>query len=459
MPRKNRNKTSFFSNFKLLLTISIIVVAAIGVAAYYLLATSQKPAQQTSQGQAQTPTQQAPTKDYYYSLSECPKTAFLVVYANDVQKSTAKSMIGILEAALRAGGVNIEDVPKCIVSKDELGIKLRVYPGLVYRGDVPGLDKYAVADEGGYKILRPAISSALAYRLGIAAVYSYKAEALIVEGNTPFTRVSQDLEKLRGLLTQLAVANITAIKKVGVSEIPVRLSYVPTVVFVSKDPLDAGLEHIKKLGGDYYVPVEAIQKMLPTYLGSRGLETTTPPPTLFDEGAKFGDDNAPVRLYLLEDYWCPFCAKLYQSTGDYLEGLVEDGELQIRFVDLIVHPEVLEMHAFTDCLYEKTGDGYAYFNITRDIYAEVSKGRQPDLNRTVQLASKYFGQDVIEEARQCMESKKDKVMELSTRLQNEEGLGGTPTLFFWNPQEKKGLLVIGYIERSDMEQILQWVKG
>ena len=462
MLKKSKNKTNDSPNFKLLIIVAIVAVAAIGAASYYYLANmSPTPTQPTRPGQNQTTPQQpqVPTKEYYYSLAECPKTAFIVVYANDVQKSTAKSMIGILEAAFGSEGANIKDVPKCIVSKDELGINLRVYPGFVYRGDVPGLDKYTVAEEDGYKILRPAISSALAYRFGIEAVYSYKAEALVVEGSTLFTKVRSDLEKLKGLFTQLAVADITEIKKVGRSDIPVSLNYVPTVVFVSKDPLDSGLTHLEKLGDRYYVPVEAIQKMLPDYLGSRGLETTKPPPEFFDKGASFGGDEAPIKLYLLEDYWCPFCAKLYQSTGDYLESLVKDGELQIRFVDLIVHPDVLEMHAFTDCLYEKTGDGYAYFNITREIYATLSQGKEPDLNFTIELASKYFSQDLIDEAKQCMESKKDQIIEITTKLQREEGLGGTPTLFFWNEEKKRGLIVIGYIELDDMKQIIEWIKG
>jgi len=448
-----RGKKSRGVDVKTLILLGIIVVLAAALAFTYW-EFYQKQAPQQAQPPQQAPPQGQAGQGEAVSLAQCSAAKALVyVYEGEAQREAAKNAFQLLDIVFRNSGISLQGVEKCVVPARGVGKKLRVYPVILYRG-IPQLDKYSVGEVDGFKALGPHFSLGLAERIGVKPVFSYSAAAVIVEGDAPFTQVKVNLDELRGFLTQMAVANITKIEKVKAGDIPLKLKYLPTVVFVSNNPLAEGLDYLTPAGNGYYVPGDFAQKILPRYLGARGIETSEPPPQQLEKGPVVGGE-AKLELYILEDYWCPFCGKFYKDTGDELTRLIKDGTLRVHFVDLIIHPQVVPLHAFADCLYNKTRDGWKYLNLTLKLYGMLDSGKTPRLEDAKAAAEKIFGPDAVKEALSCMNATAKNIEARNQEL-GKLGFSATPTFYLWNPELKKGLIVRGYITPDQLDQIVEW---
>ncbi len=444
---------------KTLVLLGIIVVLAVGLAvALWQLqqraTPGTAPQQQPTQPQQQSQQGQQAGGEAS-SLAQCSGDKVLVyVYVTKQQRGAAQAAFQLLDIVLRNSGIDTTGAKHCILSADALGEKLRAYPAVLYKG-FPGLDKYKVGDVDGFGLLGPHFSLGLAERIGVKPLLTYTATAIIVEGDAPLTDVGVNDKQLESFLVEFAAANITKIERVKVTEINLKLDYVPTIVLLSNYPLDKGLDYLKPAGNGYYVPVEFAQKVLPRYLGARALQTTVPPPKELEGGPTVGGE-AQAELYILEDYWCPFCARLYKEAGGELERLVKQGTLRIHFVDLIIHPQVIRLHALADCLYNKTGDGWKYFEMTGRLYQMLSSGKEPQFSDALAVAREVYGSKTVEEALPCVNATAKWIDEYSSVLE-KLGFSATPTLYFWNPKLGKGLIVRGYISVDQLDSIVEWV--
>ncbi len=443
----------------LLLGIIVVLAAALAVSLWQLQQLQRPPAtpqagqpQQGQGGAAQKPQGQPGSQA---SLAQCRGDRVLVyVYASEEQRKAAKTAFQLLELILRNSGINTTGIGRCTVPASGVGEKLRAYPAVLYKG-IHELDKYKTGEVDGFYTLGPHFSIGLAERIGVKPVLTYKAAALIVEGDAPLTQVDVDEARLRAFLVQFAAANITKVEKIKASEAPVKLSYYPSIILVSNDPLDKGLDYLKALGNGYYVPGDFAQKVIPRYLGARAVETVEPPPKELQGGPTVGGE-AEAELYILEDYWCPFCARLYKDDGAQLESLVKEGTLRLHFVDLLIHPQVVKLHALANCLYNKTGDGWKYLQFTEKIYALLSQGKEPQLSDAETIAREIYGNATLQEAMACLDGEVNTVLQKSQAL-GKLGFSATPTLYFWNPKLKKGLIVRGYITPDQLDSIVEWV--
>ncbi|GEM_PF-2062700 len=458
MKSKKRRKREGF-DVKTLVLLGIIAVLAVGLAvALWQLqgrAPEATPAQQPAQPQQQAPQQGQQAGGEASSLAQCSGDKVLVyVYATPQQRGAAQAAFQLLDVVLRNSGIDTEGTKHCVLSASALGERLRAYPAVLYKG-FPGLDEYKVGEIDGFGLLGPHFSLGLAERIGVKPLLTYTATAIIVEGDAPLTAVDVDENQLRSFLIDFAAANITKIERVKASEISLELDYLPTVVLLSNDPLDKGLDYLKPAGNGYYIPVEFAQKLLPRYLGARGVQTRVPPPKLLEEGPVLGGE-AQAELYILEDYWCPFCARLYKEAGGELERLVKEGKLRIHFVDLIIHPEVVRLHALAECLYNKTGDGWKYYEMTSRLYQMLSAGKEPQFSDALAVARQVYGDKAVEEALPCVNETAKRIEERTAAL-GKLGFSATPTLYFWNPRLGKGLIVRGYISVDQLDSIVEWV--
>ena len=393
----------------------------------------------------------------------CPATALVYVYLNDQQKSAADTVTSNLKLALQQYGLNILNVPVCSIPATSLSQKLRVYPALLFKGNISALSLFVVGEIDGYKVLNPGVSAYMASQAGLRPVLTYTAELYIVKGTAPFPDIRENESNIKYIVGQLSLSNITSIQQVSVNSLGINLTRLPAIVLKSNYNLSSGYQYVVPLGKNYYTFREDVVGQVLQYLGVQTYEILAPPnPDLLRKGVKIGDsDNL---LFILEDYHCPYCAMLINSTGNMLYNYAKTGKLQVVFVDLIIHSEVVPMHAIAKCAYNQTKDGYAYFNVSQELYHLYISGTattMADANKTV---AKYFGKNILDKCAPLLNSYQSDIQAFSRNLM-QQGFTGTPTLIFWSNKTHKGLIVEGCLDiklcitEQQFSQILSWLQG
>ncbi len=84
-------------------------------------------------------------------------------------------------------------------------------------------------------------------------------------------------------------------------------------------------------------------------------------PQVLEAAYRKGSPDAPVTIIEFSDYQCPFCQRWFNDTYPQLQPYIEDGTVQLIFVDfpLNIHPEAPAAHQAARCAGEFNGnDGY-----------------------------------------------------------------------------------------------------
>lgn len=403
----------------------------------------------------------------------CPSTALIYVYLDDQQKSVADEITSNFKVILQQHGLNIINVPVCTIPASSLSRKLRVYPALLYRGNISALSMFTVGEVDGYKVLNPGISAYMASQIGIKPAFTYTAELYVVKGGAPFSEIKADessIKYLADLLSLNLVANITMVQQASIDSLSINHTFtrLPTIIFKSSYNLSEGYtDVVTSLGGNFYAFREDITERILRYLETLGwfqaYETRIPPqPELLRKGVVLGEsDNV---MYILEDYHCPWCARLINAAGDMLYSYAKTGKLQIVFVDLIVHPEVLSMHALTKCVYNYTKEGDVYFNVSRELYSMLIAGTTTTLSDANKTLMKYVPKSIIDACTLELNKYQADAQAFSYNL-TQQGFTGTPTLIFWNTKTQKCLIVEGCLDvqtcitEQQISQIISWLQG
>jgi hypothetical protein len=394
-------------------------------------------------------------------VARCAEPSLVYVYATDAQRKAADEITSTLKMMLQQGGVNIINLPVCAVPASSFERRFQVYPALLIRGNVTVPSKYVSSTFGEYKELYPLLSAMIAYYSGVQVSYGYSGEALLVAGTAPLTDLSQEPSNLREILSQVFLVNVTKVEKVSPGALPFKLEVLPAVLVRSDYNLSRGAPYIVSPGSGFYTVREDLHRSILQSFGVFAYELRRSPPQLLEEGVSMGSEGAPT-LYILEDYHCPYCAKFYEANANLLLELVKQGKLRVVFVDLVVHPEVAPIHAFTWCLHNTTGNAYLYFNVSRSLYDLFSKGTSTSLDDAVKAALSLASPDVVNASKACMPRRQGTLQELSSSLRSL-GFTGTPTFVFWNSATGKGLVVEGCldlnvcIKEEDFTRVLEWL--
>ena len=403
---------------------------------------------------------------YYYlgshkgSSITCSENSIVYVYSSQKQKEKAEKFFETFKQLAAREGLNLSSVETCVIDANSLSRKLRMYPALMYRGKVSGLEQITVGEIDGYHIVDYMASLNVARYAGIEPTFTYEAKAFIVSGSSPWSRPSVDVSKMKSELERLALAKITDVVEVGVEDSPVEVDVAPALIFESTYNLSEGVQYLEKTGNNYYMLLKAYNvRLAQDYLGAEAAELRKLPAVLSKDLPSLGSQDAPVRLYIFEDYLCPYCAKFYKDCYDHLVEKAKAGLLQVVAVDFIVHREVLDAHALTRCLYAETSNGSLYFQISDELYLKYYEGVSPTLQEAVTIAAEYVSNDTLARAKACMLSEREVIYNLTLSAYYKIGIGGTPTLLFWERDKKVGLLFTGYIPWSQVEEVVDWLSG
>ena len=403
---------------------------------------------------------------YYYldlhnnSSVSCPENSIVYVYFNQEQKESAEKFFEVFRQLAAKEGLNFSSVETCVVDAKSLSRELRMYPVLMYRGKVSGLEQITVGEVDGYNIVTYMLSLDVARYAGIEPVFTYEAKAFIVSGSSPWSKPNIDVSKVKSELEWLALAKITDVVEVGVENSPVEVDAAPTLVFESTYNLSEGVQYLERTGNNYYMLLKVYNvRLAQDYLGAEAAELRNLPAILNEDLPSLGSQDAPVRLYIFEDYLCPYCAKFYEDCYYRLIEKTEAGLLQVVAVDFIVHREVFDTHAFTRCLFAETSNGSLYFQISDELYRKYYEGGMPTLQEAVTIAAEYVSNDTLARAKVCMPSEREAIYNLTLSSYYKIGIGGTPSLLFWGQDKNIGLLFTGYIPWDQVEEVVDWLSN
>ncbi len=170
---------------------------------------------------------------------------------------------------------------------------------------------------------------------------------------------------------------------------------------------------------------------------------------------RIGNDNAPVQIIEFSDYQCPFCERWYKETYVQLRPYIDDGTVQLIFVDypLSFHPQADEAAQVARCVGE-VGGNEAYWQIHDKLFESLATWSGQNAPGPIfnELADSIgLDGDAIE---QCMNSNKYlEHVQMGIAEGNRLGVSGTPTFFI------NGNRLVGAQPWSAFETYIQQAGG
>ncbi|MEB3779384.1 MAG: thioredoxin domain-containing protein [Desulfurococcales archaeon] len=153
-----------------------------------------------------------------------------------------------------------------------------------------------------------------------------------------------------------------------------------------------------------------------------------------------GPKDAKLELYVFYDLYCPYCAREFTESLDYMISLTERG-VKLVFVDTVVHPEAVDMHAELRCV---AASGGPYVEILKDLYASfVEEGKPPSMELLKQLESKYGYKG--HSSGDCTKKEKFNAVSMTQYAIQQLGVPGTPTKVIYNLEKNKAWALPGYM--------------
>ncbi|MEM1541375.1 MAG: thioredoxin domain-containing protein [Ignisphaera sp.] len=182
-----------------------------------------------------------------------------------------------------------------------------------------------------------------------------------------------------------------------------------------------------------------------TYLDAKeiypNVVTTKSPALDYNETTIIGSINAKYYLFIYEDAYCSFCAKMYQETIPKLLNLVENGTVAIVLKNMITHEEALEVHKNIVSLYLENKNGFQIFEIMNDIYAMVAQNSIPSLEKVKDLITRRIGR--LPDLDRYGESA-EKLINFETIEAYNLTIFGTPGIVIWNNEREIGIVIVGF---------------
>ena len=154
-------------------------------------------------------------------------------------------------------------------------------------------------------------------------------------------------------------------------------------------------------------------------------------PQVLEAAYREGSPDAPVTIIEFSDYQCPFCQRWFNQTLPSLKPYLEDGTVQLIFVDfpLNIHPEAPAAHQAARCAGEFNGNE-GYWTMHDALFNSLSRwSGQPNTAAILKEVADEAGLDG-DAIQVCVESGRyqpqvDAGLNEGIRL----GISGTPTFF------------------------------
>ncbi len=384
-----------------------------------------------------------------------------VIYVDPSQLSRVKEFTKKFTQELTRFGLNCSNYYFLHTSKFEVKA-LPAYPSLLIKGKLPSSLYNAFIKLGNYWLLKPPIFKyvSMNYGINIKMRFTYKSEVVVVNGSFPSSRIELKMprNKLVELLSWTSSTNVTKIELVGQDKISTQLPYYPIILFkVGNVNITEYTPLLKPVSnGRYYTYDirwfnEVLIPILSSYEGKEILLETHIKPDL--RGPSIGSKEAPIKVLIFEDVYCPFCARFYANVMPNLTvNFIKKGIIEFIMKDFIVHRASVPIHEALVCYYERYGNGTKYYMTMSKLYELYMKKGQVTLSDV----SDILGLNASKLRTLCDASK---VLKEEAELASKYGVLGTPTFVIWNNDMGKGLILVGYAGYREFVSLINEVLG
>ncbi len=364
----------------------------------------------------------------------------------------------------------------CSISADELNLTgLRFYPQLVVvvADDVIGDAVKAIYDkvlEDNVYLLNRYATYDIMKKANISLTFKYSASAILVNGTTKFSSIPENkIAKVKEIAERLALVEITNFSVVEWSRYP-NLTIYPTIVYISKDPIDQDNELLEKLRDNVYVFKKSLRLDLVDFM-SRYLdieliaETHTKPNTTYVP--IYGSKNATLYLYIYEDLLCPWCSRFHTFVVPDLEKYyIFNNTLALIHKNLIVHSEIRKFHEHSMCLalkYENLTLIIEIFHAFYDVYtAYLENGSGYKVIQNVDQYYRKAVEEILGHYEDCNISSllsiaNDVISRDNNEASNVYGITGTPGFVLWSNEKNIGFVFVGYRDFDYMKKLIEYL--
>ena len=391
---------------------------------------------------------------------ECPeKNAVVEIYREKrLPENILKEVVKVLQQYFGEGA----KLGLCSIPWNHTafgGRTLRVYPAIALKAEeLPEkLRSYIVEEVGGLYVLNYATSIQVALTAGLRPEFTKEANVTIVNGTTPFSSVPRlegsTLDKLKMFLEMLAAARIESVEVAPAEEFP-WLNVYPSVIFSSTHNLSQGVVHIVSEHGLYVINRSfALQlaEVLGSVLGKNiAAEVRFRPPM---SGVELGPETTILEAALYLDVHCSYSAMLVAQSLDPLLDLYRSGSAKL-YIALGVLRGGEEAEAALQCYYLTTRNESGYIDLIRKSFSYLlEKKSSIPLDEVLKLIEERDPQ-AVDNIQSCLEEEGAKLIDSSIDAFHKLNTAGTPTIVLWNTEKKRGLVIVGYVDREQLEEII-----
>jgi len=163
--------------------------------------------------------------------------------------------------------------------------------------------------------------------------------------------------------------------------------------------------------------------------GDEGTTTMSAPIAPVDTyGLGVGNQDAPAKVEIFEDFQCPHCADFEAASTEALRDLADDGQALVvyRPMAFLSQYSVLAMNALGAVM--DSGDGDAALALHDLLFAEQPAGETPSTDWFVEQAASV-GADSEEVAAAITDNEFQQWVVNGTDDASKRGVTGTPTVF------------------------------
>ncbi len=343
-----------------------------------------------------------------------------------------------------------------------INLKLPAYPAVLVNKEVPSRFKDAFVKVGNYWLLKPPVFYYLLRSYGANAsimTFEHKSKAYIVSGSMSFSKFNIGEEYIKGNKSRYLKEFITWTSGTEVISIELAtqetfkdLPYYPAIVVIPEDGFNVSKYSplLIPVGNRYVYSTgwfaNSVLPFLERVSNKRLFLEVHRKPDM--SGPHIGSPNAPLKILIFEDVYCPFCARFYNETlPKVIKNYVDTGKAEFILKDLVVHMSSMPLQQALVCFYEKTGDNQKYFQVMDELYKLLLSGSRVDMA----VLSKVLGMNATKLMHECNATK---IISQERAEAEKYGALGTPTFVIWNTKKNVGAVVVGFMNYDEFSKIL-----
>lgn len=168
-----------------------------------------------------------------------------------------------------------------------------------------------------------------------------------------------------------------------------------------------------------------------------------------DGAMMVGDEEAPVTIVVYSDPKCQHCRVDAQNNLDQWQALVEEGMVNIHFMDLPQSTESYTHAVAMQCVGQKTPEEYMAFR--KDLFTKA--------NLTKSYTTRILTRMGIDYEKDCNESEIQSQLRRRIKTAENDGITGVPAMYMQRSGEEVAVRITGAKDFAEYQSVLTNLMG